>query len=106
MDRKQFIDALFARAQAEGFDGCEVFLADSDTFSVNVFQGEIVDYSVSSSFGLGFRGLFGGRMGCASTQGSTAAIELLVRGRGKRRADRGDDPEELFPGARARPPRT
>ena len=46
-----------------------------------MFQGEIVDYSVSSSFGLGFRGLFGGRMGCASTQALDGdAIELLVRG--------------------------
>lgn len=101
MDRKQFIDALFARAQAEGFDGCEVFLADSDTFSVNVFQGEIVDYSVSSSFGLGFRGLFGGRMGCASTQVLDGdAIELLVRGaRENAELIELNDPEELFPGA-------
>ena len=66
MNRQQFIDALFARAKEAGFEACEVYYSASDSFSTSVFKGEITEYSVSESLGLGFRGLFGGKMGYAS----------------------------------------
>lgn len=103
MDRQEFIRALFARAKEVGFEDCEVFLSESEVFSTGVFKGEIIDYSASSGFGLGFRGLFGGRMGYASTQVlDSAAIEQLVRGAMENaQLIDGDDPEELYPGSPA-----
>ena len=68
MNRQQFIDTLFARAKEAGFEACEVYYSASDNFSTSVFKGEITEYSVSESLGLGFRGLYEGRMGYASTQ--------------------------------------
>lgn len=68
MDKQQFIDALFARAREAGFEACEVYYSASDSFSTNVLKGEILGYSVSGELGLGFRGLYGGKMGYASTQ--------------------------------------
>ena len=103
MDRQEFIRALFARAKEVGFEDCEVFLSESEVFSTGVFKGEIIDYSASSGFGLGFRGLFGGRMGYASTQVlDAAAVEQLVRGamENAQMIDE-DDPEGLYPGSPA-----
>ena len=81
MDRKQFIDALFARAKEAGFEACEVYYSAADSFNASVFKGELIKYSVSGSLGLGFRGLLNGRMGYASTQIlDEDAIDLLIDG--------------------------
>ena len=100
MDRKQFIDALFARAKDAGFEACEVYFRLSDSFNTNIFKGEIIKYSVSEGFGLGFRGLYNGRMGYASTQIlDDAAIDLLVDG-AKTNAEliENEDKQFLYPG--------
>lgn len=81
MNRQQFIDALFARAKDAGFDACEVYYSTSDSFSVGVFKGEIIKYKASEALGLGFRGLYNGKMGYASTQIlDDEAIDLLIDG--------------------------
>lgn len=81
MDKKQFIDALFARAKEAGFEACEVYHSTSSNFNVNVLNGEILSYSVNDRTGLGFRGLFDGKMGYASTQIlDESAIDLLIDG--------------------------
>lgn len=79
MERKEFIDALLARAKKEGFADCEIYYAASSSFETSVFKGEIVDYSVSDSMGLSFRALIDGKMGYASTQVlDEDAIDLLI----------------------------
>lgn len=81
MNRQQFIDTLFARAKDAGFEACEVYYSTSDSFSVGVFKGEIIKYNASEALGLGFRGLYNGRMGYSSTQIlDEEAIDLLVDG--------------------------
>jgi len=100
MDRKQFIDALFARAKEAGFEACEVYYQTSDRFNTDVFKSEIIKYSVAEGIGLGFRGLIGGKMGYASTQILDAdAIDLLVDG-AKTNAEliENDDKQFLYPG--------
>ena len=54
MDRKQFIDALFARAKETGFEACEVYYSATDSFDTDVFKNEIIKYSAAESLGLGF----------------------------------------------------
>ena len=39
MDRKQFIDALFARAKEAGFEACEVCVSAASSFETSVFKG-------------------------------------------------------------------
>ena len=100
MNRQQFIDALFARAKEAGFEACEVYYSTSDSFSVGVFKGEIIKYKASEGLGLGFRGLFGGKMGYASTQIlDEEAIDLLIDG-AKTNAEliENDDKQFLHPG--------
>ena len=81
MDVNEFIKKLFERAGAAGFEASEADYSASEDFSVEVKNGEIVDYSVSSGMGLGFRALVGGKMGYASTQVlDEDALELLIDG--------------------------
>ena len=79
MDRNIFIEKLLERAQQAGFEASEAYLINGSSFEVSVDRGEITDYSVADSLNLGFRGLYNGRMGCASSQVlDEEAIEMLV----------------------------
>ena len=100
MDRKQFIDALFARAKEAGFEACEVYYSAADSFDTDVFKNEIIKYSAAESLGLGFRGLYNGRMGYASTQILDAdAIDLLVDGaKDNALLIESEDKQFLYPG--------
>ena len=85
MDRREFIDRLFARAKERAGDApdfaCEACFGSSESFEVQIKEGEIYQYNVSEGGGLGFRALVNGRMGYASTQIlDEDAIDMLVDG--------------------------
>lgn len=81
MNTTQFLERLFERAKAEGLACCEAYLSEAQAFEASVNKGEILNYSVSSGRGLGFRALIGGKMGYASTQAlDEDAVELLIEG--------------------------
>lgn len=85
MERREFINRLFdrARQRANGAAdfACEACYSESDSFEVQVKNGEIYQYNVSDGGGLGFRALVNGKMGYASTQIlDEDAIDLLVDG--------------------------
>ncbi|MDO4740938.1 MAG: TldD/PmbA family protein [Eubacteriales bacterium] len=68
MEKNTFIELLFARAKQAGFTDCEVYISAGDEFEVNIFKGEILQYTSAASEGLGFRGLYNGKMGVSSTE--------------------------------------
>lgn len=81
MDKNAFIQLLFDRAKKAGFSDCEVYIASGDEFEVNVFKGEIIQYTSAASEGLGFRGLYNGKMGVSSTQVyDEEAADQLIEG--------------------------
>ncbi len=85
MDRREFIDRLFARAKERAGDApdfaCEACFGSSESFEVQVKNGEIYQYNVSEGGGLGFRALVNGKMGYASTQIlDEDAVDMLVDG--------------------------
>lgn len=85
MDRREFIDRLFARAKERAGNApdfaCEACFGSSESFEVQVKNGEIYQYNVSEGGGLGFRALVNGKMGYASTQIlDEDAIDMLVDG--------------------------
>ena len=105
MNVNEFIKKLFERAAAAGFEASEADYRADEEFSVAVKGGEIVDYSVSSGMGLGFRALVSGKMGYASTQVlDDDALELLVSGAQENAAliESGDE-EFIFAGSDAYP---
>ncbi|MBO4367855.1 MAG: TldD/PmbA family protein [Clostridia bacterium] len=67
MDKNAFIKMVFEKAKAAGFSDCELIISSGEEFEVNIFKGEILQYTSASSDGIGFRGLYNGRMGSSST---------------------------------------
>ena len=81
MNRQQFIDRLFAGAKAAGIEECEAYFSGGESFDVDILDGAIREYSVSSSSGMCFRGLYAGKMGYASTEiEDEEAIDMLIEG--------------------------
>lgn len=105
MERSNFIEQLLDRAKAAGFEASEIYLAESSSFQTAVNAGELTRYNVSDSLNLGFRGLYNGKMGCASTQALDAdAIEMLI-GAAKAGAElcESEDEEFIFSGSESYP---
>ena len=85
MDTRTFIDRLFERARQKAGDApdfaCEACFGSSESFEVQIKEGEIYQYNVSGGGGLGFRALVNGKMGYASTQIlDEDAVDMLVDG--------------------------
>ena len=100
MDKNAFVEQLLLRAKESGLDTAEVFCSEKEEFSVMARSGDISDYQVSSSMGLGLRGTYKGKMGMSSTQAmDEAAIQQLIEGV-KESAELSESAEqdEIFPG--------
>lgn len=81
MNRQEFIDKLFLAAKSAGIEECEAYFEGGDDFEVDVMDGQIKSYTVSTSAGMCFRGLYAGKMGYASTEEmDDEAIDMLVSG--------------------------
>jgi len=96
----KFIEQLFAAAKAAGIGDCEAYMTSGESFEVDILEGAIKEYNVSVSCGLCFRGIYGGKMGYASTQiMDEEAIELLIEGvKGNAELIETDDGESIYEG--------
>lgn len=76
-----FLDRLMEAARGAGIEAAEAYIASGDSFKAVSAQREIIQYSVNTTCGLSLRGLYGGKMGYASTEVmDEEAIGQLVRG--------------------------
>ena len=64
----QFISQLLQKAKAAGIEPAEVYYVSGESFRAMCQQGMINNYTVNASRGLSLRGIYGGKMGYASTQ--------------------------------------
>ena len=105
MDKNTFIELLFDKAKAAGFEACEAYLNEGSSFEVAVNAGDLTRYNVADSLDLGFRGLFNGRMGCASTQAldEDAAEMLVSAAKASAELCESEDEEFIFEGSAAYP---
>jgi len=105
MERNQFIDLLFDRAKKAGFEACEVFISQGNSFQTAVNAGEITRYNVSERMNLGFRGLYHGKMGCSATQVlDDDAIHMLVESaKSGAQLCESEDEEFIFEGSASYP---
>ncbi|MCK5128467.1 MAG: TldD/PmbA family protein [Clostridiales bacterium] len=79
MNINSFIDKLFERASASDFTDFEVFYSSGDSFHVKVFEGKVDDYSVNTSYGISFRGIYNGKMGYSYTEAfDDDAYDMLI----------------------------
>ena len=76
----QFINDLLAKAKAAGIEPAEVYFVSGESFRAMCQQGMINNYTVNSTRGLSLRGIYGGKMGYASTQAfdADAAGQLIA----------------------------
>ncbi len=68
MTFEQFKDACFRLAIEKGCESAEVYCCKSNSFSVNVLNGDLDRYSVESGSGLNLRVTFEGKNGYAYTE--------------------------------------
>ena len=81
MKVNEFLNEVLVAAKAAGIDPAEVYYHGGDSFNVSALDGEISDYKVASSCGVSLRGMFGGKMGSASTEAFDAdAVRQLIDG--------------------------
>ena len=74
-------EKLVQLALVAGFEKAEVFATASDSFSVNVYEGQIEDYRVQTRAGIALRGLLNGQIGYASTEvdDESEYVDLVAR---------------------------
>ena len=78
---QDFVKQLMEAAKAAGIEACEAYVSSRDSFRAMTTEGEVVEYESNLTRGLGFRGLYRGRMGYASTEAfDEEAVGQLVRG--------------------------
>lgn len=68
MTLNEFKEAVFKKAELEGFSEYEIYFSKEKSLDIQVFEEEIDKYTVSGSQGLSFRGLYNGQMGYAYTE--------------------------------------
>ena len=76
-----FLQKLMKAAQDAGITAAEAYIASGDSFKAVSDQHEIIEYAVNTTCGLSLRGIYGGKMGYASTEVmDDEAIGQLVEG--------------------------
>lgn len=79
MSRTELINELLKQAEDTGFLEAEAYYERSDSFKCMIFKGEVDNYETSEEAGIGFRGLFNGKMGYAYTEKiDESSIAFLV----------------------------
>ena len=63
MEFNLFKEKLFEEANKAGFEEYEIYYADGESLSINIYEGEVEKYKLNTAFGLSFRGKINGRMG-------------------------------------------
>ncbi|MBE6072158.1 MAG: TldD/PmbA family protein [Clostridium butyricum] len=63
MEFNLFKDRLFEEARKSGFEEYEIYYADGESLSINIYEGEVEKYKLNTAFGLSFRGKINGKMG-------------------------------------------
>ncbi len=81
MNLDTFLLKLMDAARDAGIEAAEAYIASGDSFKAVSAQQEIVQYAVNTTCGLSLRGLYGGKMGYASTEVmDEEAVSQLVKG--------------------------
>ena len=79
MEFNLFKKELFEEAKKNGFEDCEIYYSNTESLSINIYEGEVEKYKLNNSFGLSFRGMLNGKMGYSYTEIlDEAAIKTLI----------------------------
>ena len=100
MDFNLFKEELFKEAKNSGFEECEIYYSDSESLSLNVYEGEVEKYKLTNAFGLSFRGKINGKMGYSYTEilDEEAIKTLITNAKGAALAIENDDVQFIYEG--------
>ena len=100
MDFNLFKGELFKEAKNSGFEECEIYYADSENLSLNIYEGEVEKYKLTNAFGLSFRGKINGKMGYSYTEilDEDAIKTLIKNAKGAALAIENDDVQFIYEG--------
>ena len=100
MDFNLFKEELFKEAKNSGFEECEIYYADSENLSLNIYEGEVEKYKLTNAFGLSFRGKINGKMGYSYTEilDEEAINTLIKNAKGAALAIENDDVQFIYEG--------
>jgi PmbA protein len=100
MDFNLFKEELFKEAKNSGFEECEIYYSDSESLSLNVYEGEVEKYKLNNAFGLSFRGKINDRMGYSYTEilDKDAIKTLIKNAKGAALAIENEDVQFIYEG--------
>ncbi len=95
-----FLKALMEKATLSGLQSAEAYVSSGSSFECKAAQGEIIDYSVNDTRGVGFRGMFNGKIGYAATEAlDESAIDALILGvKESAELSEDDSGSDIYPG--------
>lgn len=96
MNIQGFKEFVFNKAEAEGFEQYELYYTENEIASLSVYKSKPEKFSQSETCGVGFRGIYRGKMGyCYSEIMSEDAAEFIVK-EAKNNAMLNEDEREEF----------
>jgi len=100
MDFNLFKEELFKEAKNSGFEECEIYYSDSESLSLNVYEGEVEKYKLNNAFGLSFRGKINNKMGYSYTEilDEESIKTLITNAKGAALAIENDDVQFIYEG--------
>lgn len=103
MNINLFIDKLFEEAKKSEFTDFEVYYSGGDSFRVKVFEGKVDDYSVNTTYGISFRGLYNGKMGYSYTEAfdDDACTMLIENAMQNAKIIENEDKQFIFSGSKS-----
>jgi PmbA protein len=95
-----FKEKLFKQAKEYGFTDYELYYSSSDSFHVEIFNGEISKYENNDEMGASFRGTYNGRVGYAYTEKLVEEVipSLVKNAAGNAGIIEEKEIEKLYPG--------
>lgn len=79
MDLNKFKELLFEKANEAGFESSEIYVTNSESLNISIYEGEVESYNLNKSFGLSFRGIINGKIGYSHTRIlDETSIDMLV----------------------------
>jgi PmbA protein len=100
MDFNLFKEELFKEAKNSGFEECEVYYSDTESLSLNIYEGQVEKYKLNNAFGLSFRGKINNKMGYSYTEilDKEAIKTLITNAREAALAIENDDIQFIYEG--------
>lgn len=68
MELNKFKEELFKKSKEVGFESSEIYVINSESLSISIYNKEVEGYNLKKSFGLSFRGIINGKIGYAHTR--------------------------------------